>query len=363
MNDKAELELKIRERLEEIKPVPVRDSNAAYRARMQFLAMAVSANEEGRHKEWSSIFRKERFAMNVMISILVIAGLLLGGGATVSAAQDDLPNEPLYSLKLWSEDLSLQFRNEPEQKVERLMELAQVRIQEMTRLVDGDQAVPDQTRLRLEQHIHEALQLCSNLDDPALDTTLLQIRNRLQEQDRDMERLQLHTPQDAQLAQTRTMLQQRLQLVEAGLLNHETFRNAARNGFRYGQEEITPPAQNDNDQQNGQPTSIPAGPNPDPVGPNTGAGGPNEDPGGPNANPGGPNMDPGGLNGSTTPSPTNGGGSSGGMGPGDGSGGKDAGGNDSGGGGGGGQGSGSGGSGGGGSQDSGGGGGSGINKP
>lgn len=279
--------------------------------------------------------------MNVMISILVIAGLLLGGGATVSAAQDDLPNEPLYSLKMWSEDLSLQFRNDPEQKVERLMELAQVRIQEMARLTEAGEVVPDQTRLRLEQHIHQSLQLCVNLDDAALDGALLQIRDRLQQQDQDMERLQLHVAQDAALTQTRTMLQQRLQLVEDGLLNHETFRNAVRNGFRYGQEEEnTPPVQNGNGQQTGQPTSIPAGPNTNP-------GGPNDDPGGPNIGPGGSNEDPNGPNGTVTPQAPKDGSGSGGKGPGDGGGSGD---NKSGGGG-------------GGTQESGGGGGSGGNKP
>ena len=72
--------------------------------------------------------------MNMIVSFLVIAGLLFGGGATVNAAQNDLPNEPLYGLKLWSEDISLQVQDNPEQKVERLMDLTQARIQEMTRL-------------------------------------------------------------------------------------------------------------------------------------------------------------------------------------------------------------------------------------
>lgn len=279
--------------------------------------------------------------MNMIISVLVIAGLLFGGGATVNAAQDDLPNEPLYALKMWSEELSLRFQNDPEQKVDRLMELAQVRIQEMTRLTDADQTVPDQVRQRLEQHIHQALQICSNMEDAALDPTLLQIRERLQQQDREMEQLQIHAPQDAQpiLAQTRSMLQQRLQLVDEGLLNHEMFRNTVRNGFHYGQQvEGTPPAQNG--QQNGQPSSAPGGPNTDP-------GGSNLNPGGPNTDPGGPNTDPDGPNSGSTPSSTNDGSGSGGNGSGGGgTGGNDSGGNGSGGDGSGGSGSGGGGSGG-----------------
>jgi len=231
--------------------------------------------------------------MNILLSILVIAGLLFGGGATVNAAQDDLPDEPLYALKTWSEDFGLKFQNEPEQKVDRLMELAQIRIQEMTRLTDAGQTLPDQVRLRLEQHIHQALQICSNMDDATLDRTLLQLRDRLQQQDRDMERLQIHAAEDAQpiLERTRTLLRERLQLVEGGLLDHEMFRNAAHNGFRYGQTQ-TPTA---------FPPSTPSGPNGQQNGPSTPQAGPS------NGNGPGPNTDPGGPNPNVTPAPDNGG--------------------------------------------------------
>lgn len=228
--------------------------------------------------------------MNVLLSILVVAGLLFGGGATVYAAQDELPNEPLYSVKTWTEDLSLQFQTNQETRVDRLMELARVRVQEMTQLTEANAAIPDQLRLRLEQHIQQALQLSAAMDDATLDRTLLQIRDRLLQQDRDMEQLRLHANQQTQpqLDRTREMLQLQLQLVDEGLANHEMFRNAIRNGFRYGQDDqATPAPQNGNGSQNGQPTLIPAGPNTDPGGPNT-------DPGGPNLNPGNPNSDAGG---------------------------------------------------------------------
>ena len=300
MKDQSELEVMIEERLEEIKSIPMRDPVIANRARAQFLASAVSAGNIQRHKGWNSIFRKEQFAMNMIISALVIAGLLFGGGATVNAAQDDLPNEPLYVLKMWSEDVSLQFQTDPEAKVDSLMDLAQTRIQEMTQLTDAGQAVPDQVRQRLEQHIQQALQLCSSMDDATLDRTLLQVRDRLQQQDRDMDRLQLRTQsQDTLqlLTQTRTMLRERLQLVEDGLLDHEMFRYTVRNGSHYGQEDdVTPPAQNGNGQQNGQPTSVPGGPNINPGGPNQTPSGSTTDPDGTNTNPGGPDPDSGGNN-------------------------------------------------------------------
>lgn len=235
--------------------------------------------------------------MNVVLSILVVAGMLFGGGATVYAAQDDLPNEPLYSVKTWTEDLSLQFQTNQEATVNRLMELAQVRVQEMTRLTDTNDPIPDQLRLRLEQHVQQALQLSASMDDATLDRTLLQIRDRLQQQDRDMEQLQLHANQLAQpqLDRTREMLQLRLQLVDEGLANHEMFRNTIRDGFRYGpNDQANPAPQNGDGPQNGQPTLVPAGPNTDPGGPNLNPGGSNTNPGGPNLNPGNPNSDAGG---------------------------------------------------------------------
>lgn len=302
MKDRIELESEIQDWLEEIKPTPPRNPQAAAQGRAQFLGQAVSASEFPRHKGWNSIFRKDRFAMNMIVSILVIAGLLFGGGATVNAAQNDLPNEPLYGLKLWSEDLGVQFQNDPEQKVGRLMDLAQIRIQEMTRLTDSNQTIPDQVRQRLQVHIQQALQTCETLDDPTMDRTLLQVRDRLQQQDRDMEQLQIHAAQNEQttLLQTRTMLQQRLQLVDEGLLNHGMFRNTVRSGFRFGQELIaTPPVQKGNGLQNGQPTLVPAGPNTNPGGLNIAPTGSNYGPGEPNTNPGGPNLN-------ATPSTTGG---------------------------------------------------------
>jgi len=303
MKDQHELESAVKQRLEEIKLVPPRDPQAATRVRAHFLNQAVSVSELPRQKGWMSIFRKEQFAMNVLLSIFVITGLLFGGGATVRAAQDDLPNEPLYAVKMWSEDLSLRFQNTPEAKVDRLMELAQARIQEMERLTDGSKAVPDQVRLRLEQHIQQTLQTCLMMDDPTLGHTLLQVRDRLQDRDRDLERLQLHTQSQDQLqllTQARTMLRERLRLVEDGLINHEMFRERVRNGFRFGQDDnLSPPVQNGNGQKNGQPTSGPSGPNANPGGTSTGPGEPNTNPGGPNTDPGGPNTDPGGnMNGS-----------------------------------------------------------------
>ncbi|MBN2118170.1 MAG: hypothetical protein JW730_16465 [Anaerolineales bacterium] len=308
MNNQTEIETIVQEKLNKLKSVPERTPQAANRARARFLTQAVSANEPQRHKGWKSIFRKEQFAMNILISVFVIAGLLIGGGTTVKAAQDDLPGEPLYAVKTFSENVSLQFRNSPEAKVDRLLDLSQTRVQEMTRLIESGQTPPEQVRLRLEQHLQQALQLCSNMEDAALDQKLLQLRDRLRQQERDMQQLQIHASQDAQptLERTRTMLQTQLQLIDDGLLNHEMFRNTVRNGFHYGQTQTPPPSvpptpSAPNGQQNGQ-TTPQAGPN------NGNGSGPNGQQNGQSTPQAGPNNSNGaGPNPSTTPMPNNGG--------------------------------------------------------
>ena len=82
MKDQNEIETKVKERLSEIKSVHPRNPQTASRARAQFLSHAVSASESLRHKGWMFKFRKEHFAMNTIISTLLIAGLLFGGGGS-----------------------------------------------------------------------------------------------------------------------------------------------------------------------------------------------------------------------------------------------------------------------------------------
>ena len=268
MNDQSNSESIVQEWLDVLKDDPQPDPRVVARARAQFLAQAVSADEFQSHNGWKSIFRKEQFAMNILVSIVVIAGLLTGGGMTVKASQNDLPGEPLYAVKTFSENVSLNFQDSPQAKVERLLELAQTRVQEMSLMVAAGQTPPDQVRQRLEQHLQQAFQVCGNLDDAALDQTLRQVRDQLQQQERDMERLQTHAGQAAQpmLERTRTMLQERLQLANDGMQNHEMFRNTVRNGFRYEPTQ-TPPTSvpstpiSPNGQQNGQSTPQ-AGPGP-----------------------------------------------------------------------------------------------------
>src|SRR3990172_9217066 len=113
------------ELLDELKLVPERDTGTAARARARFLAQAVSMRRARRHRVWTIFPRKEQFAMNLLVSALIAFGLLFGGASAVSAAQDDLPNEPLYQVKLLSEDAQLWLNGDPAAEIQMLMEQSQ----------------------------------------------------------------------------------------------------------------------------------------------------------------------------------------------------------------------------------------------
>ena len=205
--------------LEELKPVASRDSHTAARGRTQFLTEAVSLREKQRHSGWTVFPFKEKFAMKLIVSTLVIVGLLFGGGATVSAAQDDLPNQPLYPVKLMSEDVQLWFVSDPVHKVNMLIEQAQTRIQEMETLAAQGTIPPQDIAVRAQERIQRALQIVAQLDPAAQIPVLQQIQTRLQTQDQQMLHLEqgMCTECVPVLQQTHQMLQLQLREVENGL--------------------------------------------------------------------------------------------------------------------------------------------------
>jgi len=317
-------EPKIINRLEELKEVPPRNPGQAARGRANFLSeaanyqQAVSPDTKVRQTGWIFITnRKENFAMNALVSLFLATALILGGGATAVAAQDDLPDQPLYPVKLWTETARLALTGDPQEQADLLMQMSQKRVEEMAGLVENGIPVPDQVRDRLEQHLHQTLVLAADMDDATLTQTLLQLRDQLRTQDHIMEQLQTHATADTEplLTQTRSMLQTRLHLVDQGLADPQGFRYMMANQMRYGQDEEATPEPNQQGEpgfhQNGQDGGQPSDPgsgngngdsqNPDNSQNGNGGNGPgNESPGG--QNPESPQND-NGVNGSGNEAP------------------------------------------------------------
>ena len=279
----------IEHRLEELKAFPERNPLQAASGRARFLKeaaeyqQAVSPGKHVRQRGWIFPIRKEKFTMNALVSLILAASLFLGGSVTVAAAQDDLPNQPLYQVKLWTEDAALTLAGTPQKQATVLINMAQRRVEEMAALAEKGVTPPAQVREQLEQHLDQTLAVASNMDEPALEQTLLQLRDHLQTQDRIMEQSQMHANAATEplLTQTRQMLQTRLRLVDEGLADPQGFHHMMENQMRYGQdEEVTPepnqqgePGFHQNDQsqnnQSGQPAIEPGTRNGTPGGQNS----------------------------------------------------------------------------------------------
>jgi uncharacterized membrane protein YgcG len=213
--------------LDELKPFPPRNPQIAARARSRFLVEAVSVRDKSRLSIWTIFQQKEKFAMKLILSTLVIVGLLFGGSATVSAAQDALPNEPLYQIKLVSEDLHLLLISDPVAQVEILMQQAQTRTEEMAALASGGNTPPAELTIQAQERIQRALQLAANLDNASQAVALQQVRTRLQRQEQLITQLQDGTCPACEplLQQTREMLQLHLRQLESGPTEPETFQS------------------------------------------------------------------------------------------------------------------------------------------
>jgi hypothetical protein len=136
MNESKEIN-EIRTIFQSTQAVSERDSTAAASGRVNFLKQAeslkpaVSPLPKRRHNEWlEKIFIKERVKM--FATILVIISLLLGGsGGAVYASQASIPNDLLYPVKTWSEQVQAQFADGPEQQYQLMLRFADQRVAEL----------------------------------------------------------------------------------------------------------------------------------------------------------------------------------------------------------------------------------------
>jgi Domain of unknown function (DUF5667) len=190
------------------------------------LAPVVSKSAGRRQNGWKlpvwSIFkvREEHKPMfQIFGTLLLVITLFLGaGGITTFAAQDSLPDEPLYALKLWSEETRLSLAD-PQQEWLLAMEFAERRAAEIRRLVENDQVPPEALQVRLRQQVEQAIRLAVGRPDEEARAALEQVRQRLHYQSQLMNELQAgRGPQaEAALVRARQTLQERQRWVESGI--------------------------------------------------------------------------------------------------------------------------------------------------
>ena len=164
-------------------------------------------------------------------TILLIVSLVLGGsGATVAAAQNSLPDQALYPVKTWSEDVRTGLASSTQTRLELALEYTSRRAEEMQVMLRAGQTPPEAVQARMQAEIDLAIQLAAGQPDRQAVQAFEQIRQQLQAHEQVF--LKLGKPADPQaealLDRTRTLLQNRLNLCDVGLQDPDMLRQQLR---------------------------------------------------------------------------------------------------------------------------------------
>ena len=306
LEEREALHPELQRRFELLDTVPERDPDAAGQGKRAFLAQAerLRQGESGsqpvpltlpaRLKGWmhdlqeqiglTGTQRKERYAMLPTLTALILAITIIfgGGGATVFAAQDSMPDDLLYQVKLFTEDLRLNLTADDQAGFNLALGYSDERIEEFADLAAEGQPLQPEIALRYQEQLNYALQLAARFDDDSLLKAALQIRSTLEQQERVMTKLMTNAPEtvDPALNQIRELIRERIRMVDSVLESPLKLRQALQQQLRFQQDEPTGASPGGQ-----EPGSVGPGPAGEPSGEPSGNGGNNQGPG-PDQSPG-----------------------------------------------------------------------------
>ncbi len=224
----------LKNKLQCLEPVPARDARFAARGRANFLTVAesyrpaVSPRAPLRHNSWLNFLtRKERWSMGTITMLVLAVTLLLGGsGVAVYAAQDAMPNHPLYAIKLATEDARMSAETNTQARAELALDFANRRMNEIaTMAMLGDESL-DVVMMRQQTQIETAWRAATSLDDAAMIQELLRVRETLERQLQTMQTVGMASGESATpiLERMQTMLRTQIALTDLGLQDPQRFR-------------------------------------------------------------------------------------------------------------------------------------------
>ncbi len=220
MMNKNEIDPQLKSLLDKLCDVPARDPRLATRGRAQFLSQAVAIREEAvshspvvRLREWLNKYKLQKeFKMTTLVSIITALGLLFGGSAgAVYAAQDSLPNDALYGIKLVSENVQLQLADNAQEEFALRLEYAQRRGDEVAALLEEGILPPEDIMLQMQEEVQAALQLTSEMSNAAMTQAMNEVQSRLQIQIAQIGALVLPEDAPAEVEQYREQAHQQYQ--------------------------------------------------------------------------------------------------------------------------------------------------------
>ncbi|MCE5259489.1 MAG: DUF5667 domain-containing protein, partial [Chloroflexi bacterium] len=159
-----------------LRQAPERDSARAAAGKAAFVGQAVSLQADKRHKGWNAVVltRKEPHKMSAMATIALVVALVFGGaGVTGVAAQGALPDQPLYRVKVLTEDMRYNLASDTAARWQLMLAFCDQRAYEIRTLAQNGAAPDDAVLARYQQQVERALQLTLQLADdqaaPALE--------------------------------------------------------------------------------------------------------------------------------------------------------------------------------------------------
>jgi hypothetical protein len=217
-----ELELYFRS----VADVPARTPACAEQGKRAFLdearpaKPAVSKIRDSRLKERAT-FGKERIAMwKIAGGLLLGVGMLFGGGgAVVAGAQEAMPEDALYPVKTWSEDVRLWAAGDGLPEMDLALQFADRRAEELLHAAEAGLPIEDAVLLRLMDQDDRAFSIAAQTGDAEAPVALEKVRTRLEEHVRVLDYLPPGTGpgESAILLQTRRNIRQRLELLSGDL--------------------------------------------------------------------------------------------------------------------------------------------------
>lgn len=173
-----------------------RDPEAAERGKAQFMKLVefykkpVSLRKENRLNTWiGSIpilgsFKERKPMLMTITSILVAMVLVLGGGGvTAYAAQESLPNDALYPLKLQIEDWRLEMTQDPLKDVALMTKFANERVDEIVALANKGETIPAQVMKDLDEHLNAMMAMLGTVTPEQAEDAMVMMERTLRTRD------------------------------------------------------------------------------------------------------------------------------------------------------------------------------------
>jgi len=160
----------------------------------------------------------------LLAGFLALAVVFAGAASTVYAAQDSLPDQALYPLKALSEDARLALAPSPQERLSLTLDFTDRRLAEIASLQSAGHPLPQKTVDRFQDELDRALELASEMTDPAMVQSLGKVSQRTQGQLQAMDMLVNDNPGVPNLVGIQARLQEQAQVAELGKADPQEFR-------------------------------------------------------------------------------------------------------------------------------------------